>query len=236
MEGSPYSSYTPLPTQEVPPKKTPSHKRLWATLIVLGLVGIGVSFLMNRVPGNTAATVNGEIITKEEVGKRAAQITAAYSTQGTVVEDNDLLAEIHTQALQTAITDALLLQEAQRIGITVTSDEIDESLDEFDGTRAELEEALTSYGVSLDDLKKHIAMQIAIEKLVTNYTKLHGINASEGEMQDLYKQIVKTESATSSYEELYTDLRLRVLKQKTDKLMIEYVNALRDKAKIRIYN
>lgn len=235
MEGSPYSSYTPLPTQEAP-QKAPSHKRLWMTLIILGIIGIGLSFFINRVPGDTAATVNGEIITESEVDKRSDQIVAAYSAQGTVVEDADLLAEIHTQALQTAITDALLLQEAQRIGITVATTEVDERLGEFEGTEDDLNKALTTYGISPDELRKQIGMQLAIEKLVANYTKLHGVSASEGEMQDLYKQIVKTESATSSYEDLYTDLRLRVLKQKTDKLMIEYVNALRDKAKIRIYD
>jgi hypothetical protein len=208
-------------------------------LVLVVVVGLGILYALNRVPANAAAKVNGEVITKDEINKRVAQVVAAYSAQGAVVEDADLLTELHDQALVTAITDTLLLQEADRMGIAATEDEVNKQLNQLFASSPEdtvsFEKTLKDQGLSISDIKDHISRQIIIDKLVASYTKLHNVSASESDMQELYKQMVKDGAATSTYQEMAADLYARVIKQKTDNLMIDYVDKLRSEANIKTY-
>ncbi|MBD0384017.1 peptidyl-prolyl cis-trans isomerase [Paenibacillus sedimenti] len=73
------------------------------------------------------------------------------------------------QTLDSLISDELINQEAKKAGIQVTEDDINNEIAAIKksfATEDEFQQTLTSYGMSLDDLKKNMQTQVVLKKIL----------------------------------------------------------------------
>ncbi len=125
---------------------------LLAAVAIMGLV------ILPQTPQNdrVAAVVNGDPITKQEL------FDAMYLQNGSEILDQ-------------LITRQLIFQEANRIGITVSEEEVDEEIDtiieeSFQGEEEEFLMVLEQYGISLEAFREDarlnlLAAEIALEQV-----------------------------------------------------------------------
>ena len=120
--------------------------------------------LVDRV----AAVVNSEVITQSEFDTVFRpiyeQIKQAY--QGSNLQGE--LEKVRLQLLNQVIEDRLVYQEAQKMGIVVTDDEIEQELSAFKSQfpdEATFEKELGRSGITISDLEKRIRERVAITRL-----------------------------------------------------------------------
>ncbi|OPH59450.1 hypothetical protein BC351_21350 [Paenibacillus ferrarius] len=73
------------------------------------------------------------------------------------------------QTLDTLISEELINQESQKSGVQVTDDDIQAEISKIQGSYGsdtEFQQALTSYGMTLDDLKKNMKSQVLLKKIL----------------------------------------------------------------------
>ncbi|QGG58041.1 foldase protein PrsA [Paenibacillus sp. B01] len=124
-------------------------------VLAVGLIIALVSLFSNR-GGEAVATVNGEKITKDEL--------------------YDMLAPTYGKsALDQLVTMKLVDQEADNKSVAVTEEEENAELEDIKKnftSEAEFENALAQSGMSLDDLKKQMLMQVQMRKLLADQVKV----------------------------------------------------------------
>lgn len=126
------------------------------------------SILLDRV----VAVVNKEVITWSELYK-AMEFEAATQVKSLSGEQRTkLFKENEASFLESLIDMRLQLQEARNIGISVTQNEITETIDniqkKYSMTQADFTESLKKEGLSLEEYKKRLSDQILINKVVTS--------------------------------------------------------------------
>lgn len=117
---------------------------------------------------DAVAVVNGTPITREEFQTALERNRAQMESQGQSV-GGDQLEQLRTDVLESLITQELLYQQSQELGITVSQEEVQSELssiqDQFpDGER--YSQALEQAGVTEEELRGDIRRNIAIQKLV----------------------------------------------------------------------
>lgn len=122
------------------------------------------SQLVDRV----AAVVNKEVITQSEVDVIFYPVYEQIrkSHQGPNLDRE--LQQARLKLLNQIIEDKLVYQEAERLGVVVEDDEIEEELKRFQSQfekPEQFEEEIKKSGLALDDFKKRIKERIAIMKL-----------------------------------------------------------------------
>lgn len=125
-------------------KKIVTYKYvILAIIMTLGLTACKSS-------GDVVAKVNDEVITKDEL----------YQA---LVEQNG------EQVLDNMITMKLIDQEAKKLKVSVTEEDMNKELDTLKssyGGEAEFNSALQYFGYDIEDLKKDISLNIKIKKLI----------------------------------------------------------------------
>lgn len=104
------------------------------------------------------ASVNGVVITRDEFARQMALLPAAY--QGMMTED---------QILHEMIDEELLLQEAARLSLMPSLEEIEEAYQNIlttgQLTEKQLEQNIAGYGLTREDLRALLKRQLTITKL-----------------------------------------------------------------------
>ena len=135
--------------------------------LVSGLFGCG-----NKVPEGTVATVNGEPISQEELDINYNQFLQLYAFYGFDVTQDDVKLEARNTMLDNMITQELLLQEAEKRGLSVSDEEVEEDIqnmvaNQYGGSQADLEEAVQQAGMTMDFFKNAKKEELLLTKLQT---------------------------------------------------------------------
>ncbi len=156
-----------------------------AAILVIALILILMPKSQPPAPSNetvkgVAATVNGEPIYLQDVLKEYNSINPLVRSMYSV-----------ESVLNKTIDDTLLYQEAKTQGYKATPDEIQAELDAIKTqnqlTDAELENALTQQGLTLDAAKTMIEKNLMVRKFL-NATVLKDITVTEGQIEKYYLQ------------------------------------------------
>jgi len=140
-----------------------------AGLILLFLVLLYPHFLNAEIVDGIVAVVNNEVITQTELN---AILLPIYTQYKSTYSDEELLTKIDEakkNILYQLIEDRLILQEAQKIGMPATDEEVAERLEQIKSQFSSSEEfksALASQGLTSADLKEKYREQIMIKKMV----------------------------------------------------------------------
>lgn len=133
--------------------------------LMTGLFGCG-----DKVPEGTAATVNGVAISQEELDMNYNQFLQLYQFYGIDTTADDVKLEARNSMLNSMITQELLLQEAEKRGITVTDEEVETYIadlveNQYGGSEAELETAVKQAGMTMEYYKKAQKEELTLTKL-----------------------------------------------------------------------
>ncbi|OAB43746.1 foldase protein PrsA [Paenibacillus glacialis] len=142
-----------------PTPTSSGNSKIWMGLSLVLAVALVIVLIKPPFSGGSnkaVATVNGVDITKDKLYDQLVTIGGA-------------------QTLENLITEELIEQEVKKANITVTdADQTKEleSLKKSLGTEEAFNQALTQAGMTLEDLKKEMSVQVKIRKLVEPQVKV----------------------------------------------------------------
>lgn len=155
------------------------------------------SFLTKTDPNVHKATaiVNGDVITDTDVDQRLALVLVANSAQPTAAERQQL----RLQILRNLIDESLEIQEAKANDITVTDDEINQTLDriagQFKQTPAKFPAWLHAHGSSVASLKRQIQGELAWNRLLRRKVEPF-VNVSDDEVKAVMARMEAEKGST----------------------------------------
>ena len=135
------------------------------TGIFLLLLVFSASMAQARILDRIVATVNGEIITLSELNEKLERIMQDKQSNFSGSED-----ELRRQILEAMIFQILTIQEGERLGITASDQEVEETLERIRTsnqlTKEQFEERITSQGGKLEDFKKEVKNDLIKNKII----------------------------------------------------------------------
>ncbi len=138
------------------------------------------------------------------------------------------------KALDSLITQTLILQEANKEKVTVSDQEVNESLktleDNITKQGGNIDQLLAAQGMTREDLKQQIKLQKIVEKIVGP-----NVTVSEQEIDDYIKNNQSQLPQGETTEQLRADVKEQLRQQKISEKINTWVEELHTKAKINYF-
>jgi len=186
-----------------------SRRNLIIFVIAIGLVGGGLYKFKNQL---VVATVNGQFISRPELIK---ELETQYG-QGT---------------LETIVTEALILQEAAKLGVSINDEEINQEIQKLEEEMAsqgqDLSQILSLQGVTREELKKQIRLQKIVEEVVKR-----DVEVTAEDVEKYYEENKDSFSEDEDIEALKEEIRLQLEQQELTAGINSWIQGLRDNAEI----
>jgi FKBP-type peptidyl-prolyl cis-trans isomerase (trigger factor) len=193
---------------------------------------------------DVVATVDGKDISKKEYKKELDAMKATYEQQGMPADqmDSKMKEQLEKSVLDQMINAELLLQTAEKDGISVEQKEIDAELEKIKTNfedEKQYEEALKKNKLSEKELKAQLKKQMTVTQYLDS--KIGKVEASDQEIQAMYDQYKQQaegqKQKPEELEKIKPQLEQQVLAQKKDEKITQLVEKIRkdneDKVKIR---
>ena len=193
--------------------------------------------------GDLVATVDGEGISKQQYEKELEVMKATYEQQGMPADqmDKKQKEELEKSVLDQMINAELLLQIAEKDGISIEDKEVDAELEKIKANfedDKQFEEALKKNEMTEKELKSQLKKQLTVNKYLDS--KIGKIEATDEEIKvnyDQYKEIVKgQEQEPEELEKVKAQLEQQIIAEKENEKISKLVEKLRkeneDKIKI----
>jgi peptidyl-prolyl cis-trans isomerase SurA len=147
------------------------------------LAGLPAVSCKHTPPANVAAEVNNHSITYTELDK-------AYQSQYPQQPDGisqDLVMSQKLDLLGNLITKEIMLQRAEKSGLTATDADVDTELNKMKApfTKEEFERQLAGRHMSLEDLRTQIRQQLTVEKLTNKEITSH-VTITDADVTSFY--------------------------------------------------
>ena len=187
------------------------------------------------------ATVDGEGISKKQYEKELEATKASYAQQGMPVDqmDSKQQEELEKSVLDQMINAELLLQSAEKDGVSVEDKEVDAELEKIKGNfedDKQFEDALKKNEMTEKDLKGQLKKQITVNKYLDG--KIGKVEATDEEikaMYDQYTQLAKAqEQEPEELEKIKPQLEQQVVSEKENEKISKFVEDLRKKNEDKI--
>ena len=169
----------------------PHMLRSFQIVAVAALV-VAASSCKRSAPENVAATVNGHVITYQDLDKQlqfssADKPAAATLPNGVEKTDDDQTTSQKIEVLRVMIDNQIMLQRAEKLGLMATDADVDAKLTELKApfTQEEFLRQLSARHMTMDDLKVQLRQDLSIEKLV-NKEITSKISITDAEIRDFY--------------------------------------------------
>ncbi len=146
--------------------------------------------LSEAVVDRVVAVVNQEIITLSELEKWIDPFKERIVAEDRL-EKREQVQALRQEVLEKLIEERLIDQEAKKLGIKVSSKEIDATLETVkrrnNATQEQMEQALIAEGLTLDSYKKQIEKSLRRRKLISGAVKVE-TKAGEKELREFYQK------------------------------------------------
>lgn len=186
------------------------NKKTSSIIIAVVILILGLAFIFRGL--FVAAVVNNQLITRYSV-------------------DKELEKQGGQKVLDSKIVELLIMQKAQKQGITVNQGEIDSKVEEIkkqvEAQGQNLDSLLTMQGQTKADLEKQIKIQILVEKLLGE-----DIQISDQEIADYFeknKNFFPKEATLDSQKE---QIKNELFQQKLNEKFQTWIQDLKNEAKI----
>jgi peptidyl-prolyl cis-trans isomerase SurA len=162
---------------EFPPMKP------FLVLMVAVLAAIGLLSCRSTPPAGVAASVNGHAITYAELDK----IYKSQPQQQAEGANEDQIQSQKLEVLGSLITNEIMLQRAEKLGLTAVDADVDAELNKMKApyTKEEFEKTLADRKMTIDDLRSQVRRQLTVDKLVNREITSH-ISISDLEVTNFY--------------------------------------------------
>lgn len=143
-----------------------------------------------EVVDGIVAVVNDDVITQGDINEVLIPIYSQYKATYSDEQLIQKLQEARKDILLQMIEDKLIIQEAEKLGVSVSDEEVQDRLEQIKGQfmdEAEFQEALRSQGITLEQLKEKYRQQLIIKKLV-NYEVREKVDVTPTEVAQYYQQ------------------------------------------------
>lgn len=150
-----------IPNSPAVPKELP--RKISTKNVILIVLFILIALLWKFKGNFIAALVNGQPISRWQLNDRLVQ-------------------KFGDQTLDTIINERLILAAARQQGIFVKSEEIDGKIKQIEtrlNGKISLEDALKAQGLTKDDFRKELEIQISIEKLFTKEATVSSVEIDD---------------------------------------------------------
>jgi len=134
-------------------------------------------------PANVAAMVNSHAITYTELEK----IYQSQYPQQPEAANQDLVMSQKLDLLGNLITNEILLQKAEKLGLAAVDADVETELNKMRApfTKEEFDHQLTEKHMTLDDLKTQIRQRLTVEKLINKEITSH-ISVTDSDVASFY--------------------------------------------------
>lgn len=153
---------------------------LWLAVLILVPLGCGLT--------KVAAVVNGEKIYVSEVEAQLKELKSQYKGMFEGSKGKETEEVLKGQILDSLIEEKLILQEAEKQKIKITTKEVEAKFDQIRGmfkTSQEFRETLKKQGWSEKSLKEKIRHQLLVEKIIDKITK--NVKITDSEIKTYYE-------------------------------------------------
>lgn len=144
-----------------------------------------------RVVDKIAAVVGGEIILQSEVEERAARAMADIAAIPNPTQRAARAAAVRRQVLDRMVDDQLLILEANELKVSVSSEEVDRTIDVIKKdnglTDAQLREALLREGMTMASYRQNTKRDI-LKMRVINIAVGSKVSVSDADVQSYYER------------------------------------------------
>ena len=207
--------------------------------IVFLLLGLGVSGCKKGGKGGTAATINGEDITMDQLDKEFKKVAKQYQgmPQGSLAKEQEN--RMKKQMMFNLMEEILTKQEAEKNNIEVSEKQINARLKQYQAGRSkkEFQEQLKKSGMTEKDLKEKIESQLLSEKLLEKVVKAKKI--TEKEMKAYYKknkkQFVGADKKELPYKEVKPRIKQMLESQKKQEARSDWLDEVKANSDVRLY-
>lgn len=148
-------------------------KKLVVLVLVLAIAGV-VAAGCSRLPQSAVASVNGKVITREDLDQRIEDLKGQFGGQGFPEPNTEEYKQVQKQIAQQLVTEQILLFEADKLGITASDDDVNQQLDQIKqgvGGEEKYQAALQQRNFTEDRLKDQIRSSLIFQKLFPEVTK-----------------------------------------------------------------
>lgn len=227
--------------------KLKKYTYLISLVLLTGVLLTGVLLVGSSAEQlDKVATVNGEPLDLAAYTQQLEQTKAAYKQQQGLdldaEENKEALKQVKQMLLDEMITHTLLLQQAEKEGIQLTEDDIQEQLTLIKSRfsdQAQFEDALEASGLTLEDLEKDISDLLMIDQYLAQAIP-EEITVSEEEVSSYYdyykEQIEQTQAGETvpELEEIKPQIEVFLKEQKSLQAKNDFLETLKSDSKIEI--
>ncbi len=139
-----------------------------------------------------------------------------------------------SQVLDSLVVQKLVYQEAAKQGVAVSSEEINEEIENLEKTAeaqgANLDQVLGMYGVNRSGLEETLRYQLLVTKLVDA-----DVSVSDEEIDKYWEENQDQFMEGTKKEDIVETLRESLSRQKTDQKISEWLQNLQESAEIKQY-
>jgi len=205
-------------------------------ILVFVILSASVYLFLNQKPtGNfiydddVEVSVNGDKITSQDVNDVYDKIPEEIRLE---TSKKDVLDDL--------IDQKLLLQEAEDKGIYATEEEVDNYLEQIKlstGVEGNFEKIIADAGFTLEDYKESLKELITVSKLLDEVLDLQNVNVTDAEVNDYIsanQDLQQISEDEIDLDFLTVRIRQKLILDKQQELVDNYIQSLKDKAEIEI--
>ncbi len=218
-----------------------------AVIIVLCAIAAGAFLFYNKSSDavtvkeypEVVAVVNGEEVPRDDFLQSYEQANGIAMQQGIdPTLDPAIMAEVEKQALDIAVNTVLMLQEAEKAGITVSDERVDEEvakLEEQFGGAEQLAAALA--GVGLDDagMREDLREQLVVDQYITNSLEWTTIEVTDEDVRAYYDEVAAQVADVPAFEDVVDQVRAQLEYQAQQEATTALIARVREDAEIETY-
>lgn len=169
------------------------HALVWAILVILTVTVVtGCGSLSQYFGGKWVAVVNGQKLSLDDFNNRLNKTELYYKQQGmdfTSAQGKQMLDSIKKQVLDDMVTEALVMQQAQKDNLVVNDNEINAQIASIKnnfGSDSQYQAALKSQNMTESDLQQYIKVELTSKTLYDKVTT--GITVTDADVLNYYNQ------------------------------------------------
>jgi peptidyl-prolyl cis-trans isomerase D len=211
---------------------------MWATIILITVTFLFFGIYPSHVGGGTVANVGGDVISNDDFNRVYRNM---YETYRSLLKDqfNEAMAKnLRMQALQEMVSDRLLTQEAERVGLQVSDNELQAAImkepaflrdGKFDKARyIRVLDSINMKPALFEANQRRLLLRQKLEQLIRD-----GVGVTETELIAAYKQ-QNPKAKSDDFEKSRESFKRMYLMGKQREALSSYVKGIYDRTKVTI--